>query len=76
MWKETYKYNNMISAFQCDFTCAKDNTNNLKLSELDKVIECSDDPRHAGLNRDIDLLEELEYLLRSGKAKIMINEGE
>ena len=76
MWKDTDKYNNMISAFQCDFTCVRDDISNFKLSELDKIIENPNNPSHAKLNRDIDLLEEFEYLLRSGRAKIMINEGE
>ena len=76
MWNDTYKYNNMISSFQCDFTCARDNISNSKLSELDKVIKNPDDPRHSGLHMDIGLLEELEWLLRNGRAKIMIKEGE
>ena len=74
MWKNTNKYNNMISAFQCDFACARDA--NFRLSELDTAIINKDDPRHKEITRDIDLLEELEFLLRYGKAKIMVKEGE
>lgn len=74
IWKDTSKYNNMISAFQCDFTCVRDD--DLRLSDLDDAITNKDDPRHKGINKDIDLLEELEFLLRCGKAKIMVKEGE
>lgn len=74
IWKDTSKYNNMISAFQCDFTCVRDD--DLRLSDLDAAITNKDDPRHKGINKDIDLLEELEFLLRYGKAKIMVKEGE
>lgn len=76
MWKNTNKYNNMISAFQCDFACVRDGIINHTLSELDAAIKNPDDPRHKGINKDIDLLEELEFLLRYGKAKIMVKEGE
>ena len=76
MWKNTNKYNNMISAFQCDFTCVRDRVDDLQLSALDAAITNKDDPRHKDINRDIDLLEELEFLLRYGKAKIMVKEGE
>lgn len=65
---KTDKYNNMISAFQCDFSLAKEG--HYKLSELDDKIKNKD----SALSRDIELLEELEYLLRSGKAEIHINE--
>ena len=65
---KTTKFNNMISAFQCDFSLAKDGTH--KLSELDKKIEQKD----SSLLKDIDLLEELEWLLRNGKAEIHIVE--
>lgn len=66
--QKTTKFNNMISAFQCDFSLAKDGTH--KLSELDKKIEKKD----SSLLKDIDLLEELEWLLRNGKAEIRIVE--
>lgn len=65
---KTTKFNNMISAFQCDFSLAKDGIH--KLSELDKKIEQKD----SSLLKDIDLLEELEWLLRNGKAEIHIVE--
>lgn len=65
---KTTKFNNMISAFQCDFSLAKDGIH--KLSELDEKIEQKD----SSLLKDIDLLEELEWLLRNGKAEIHIVE--
>ena len=76
IWKDTSKYNNMISAFQCDFTCVRDRVGNLRLSNLDTAITNKDNPRHKRINEDINLLEELEWLIRSGKAKIMVKEGE
>jgi hypothetical protein len=63
---KTDKYNNMISAFQCDFSLARNGDN--KLSDLDDKIKQKD----SILLKDIKLLEELEYLLRSGKAEIHI----
>jgi hypothetical protein len=63
---KTNKYNNMISAFQCDFSLAKDGEN--KLSDLDNKIK----QKESMLLKDIELLEELEYLLRSDKAEIHI----
>lgn len=61
---KTEKFNNMISSFQCDFSLAKEGKNNL--SELDKKIKEHDER----LLKDIKLLEELDYMLRSGQAEI------
>jgi hypothetical protein len=63
---KTDKYNNMISAFQCDFSLAIDDYK--QLSELNKLIREKD----SKLLKDIELLEELEFLLRNGKAEIHI----
>lgn len=63
---KTEKFNNMISSFQCDFTLAKEDDNGRKLADLDDLIEKKDE----NLLRDIELLEELEWLLRNGKAEI------
>ncbi len=65
---KTDKFNNMISSFQCDFTLAKDM--NKKLADLDDLIEKKD----KNLLHDIELLEELEWLLRNGKAEIHLVE--
>ena len=61
----TDKYNNMISAFQCDFSLAKDGYSNLGL--LDKMIE----EKNPSILQDIELLEELEIGLRYGRLKII-----
>ena len=66
---KTEKFNNMISAFQCDFTLAKED-NNRKLADLDDLIKVKD----KNLLHDIELLEELEWLLRNGKAEIHLVE--
>ena len=61
----TDKYANMISAFQCDFSLARDGYSNLGL--LDKIIE----ENNPSILQDIGLLEELEIGLRYGKLKII-----
>ncbi len=63
---KTVKFNKMISAFQCDFTLAK--SGKFKLAELDTMIESG----NKILLNDIKLLEELEFLLRTGKAEIIL----
>ena len=67
---KTEKFNNMISSFQCDFTLAKEKDNDRKLADLDDLIEKKDE----NLLHDIELLEELEWLLRNGKAEIHLVE--
>lgn len=66
----TDKYMNMISAFQCDLTLARDGYSNLKL--LDSLIE----ENNPSLINDINLLEELELGLRYGKLAIIEVEDE
>lgn len=63
-FKETDKFNSMIEAFECDFVLALDGTR--KLGDLNLESK--------RLKKDIELLEELSFLLRSGKAKIMVEE--
>lgn len=81
---KTDKFNNMISAFTCDFSLARENNkhscevgrpivkthqdNGFKLADLDTEIKNGNER----LNKDIDLLEELEFLLRTGQAEIHI----
>ena len=67
---KTDKFNNMISSFQCDFSLAKENDNDRRLADLDDLIAAKDE----NLLRDIELLEELEWMLRNGKAEIHIVE--
>lgn len=66
---KTEKYNQMISAFQCDFSLAEKDSP-IKLANLDNLIERKDE----SLMRDIELLKELDWLLRTGKAEIHIVE--
>lgn len=68
---KTDKFNNMISAFQCDFSLARDDEGH-SLSELDNLIA----KKNEKILKDIDLLEELEWLLRNGRAEIYLLEEE
>lgn len=63
---KTNKFNNMIEAFECDFDLAREGEKDL--NELQELINKKDEK----LLKDIDLLCELSYLLRYGKAEIMI----
>lgn len=61
---KTEKFNSMIESFECDFVLARDKGN--KLAALDnEIVEGNEH-----LLKDIDLLEELSWLLRNGKAEI------
>ena len=63
---KTDKFNKMIEAFECDFNLALENKHSL--SELDNRIKAKDEK----ILKDIDLLQELSYLLRYGKAEIRL----
>lgn len=65
---KTDKFNAMIEAFECDFVLAKEGK--YEISELDNKVKFKDEK----LMKDIDLLEELSYLLRYGKAEIHLTE--
>jgi hypothetical protein len=65
---KTDKYNNMLEAFECDFTLAL--MGRRILTELEKHIADKDER----LIKDIKLLHELSYLLRNGKAEIHLVE--
>ena len=64
---KTNKYVNMIEAFECDFSLAKENGSHYQVGKLQAMIESRDE----GLMKDIDLLSELSFNLRHGKAKIV-----
>lgn len=66
--KKTDKFNNMIEAFQCDFSLALEGYDVFK--SLRELIEDKDER----LLKDIDLLRELSWLLRNGKAEIHLIE--
>ena len=61
---KTDKYTNMLEAFECDLLLAKNNS--YSLSELDKALQDKD----SRISKDLELLEELSFLLRNGKAEI------
>ena len=65
---KTDKFNRMIEAFECDFVLAKEGK--YSISELENKVIFKDEK----LMADIDLLEELSYLLRYGKAEIHLIE--
>lgn len=65
---KTDKFNSMIEAFECDFVLAKEGK--YLISELENKLIFKDEK----LMADIDLLEELSYLLRYGKAEIHLIE--
>lgn len=68
-WIPTEKFNHMIEAFECDFNLAVDGE-----KDMQEIQDCIDqkDPK---MLKDIELLQELSYLLRYGKAKIVIQGG-
>lgn len=70
--KITDKFKNMIEAFECDFDLAVEGR--YDLSDLDEIIKDKSDPRHEKMLTDIDLLRELSFLLRNGKAEILLTE--
>lgn len=65
---KTDKYTNMIEAFECDFTLAVDGS--FSLTKLQTAIE----NKNEHVLKDIELLAELSYMLRHGKAEIHICE--
>ena len=69
---KTEKFNGMIEAFECDFNLAVEG--GYDLSDLDEIIKDKSDPRHEKMLTDIDLLRELSFLLRNGKAEILLIE--
>ena len=67
---KTDKYTNMIEAFECDLRLAKDGRNSL--SDFDADLQKDD----SKISKDLELLEELSFLLRNGKAEIsLISDG-
>lgn len=65
---KTDKFNNMIEAFACDFSLAVEKVHFLE--ELQTAIQKGNE----SLLNDIDLLMELDWMLRHGKAEIHIIE--
>lgn len=66
--KATTRFDRMIESFECDFQLAKDGEN--RLGDLDNCIKAGDEK----ITKDIELLAELSFLIRNGKAKIFIED--
>jgi hypothetical protein len=64
----TEKFDGAIAAFAADFDLAV--AKGLTLSRLDALIK----EENERFLKDVTLLSELDFLLRSGKAKIIITE--
>ena len=66
----TEKFEKALIGFACDFNLAEMGINHL--AELDKILKREDTDKHKQrLVKDIELLNELETLLRYGKIKIV-----
>jgi hypothetical protein len=65
---KTEKFNNMITAFSADFQLAIHG--DAQMIDIDNQIKM----RNARIMQDIDLLDELDFLLRYGQAEIHIVE--
>ena len=65
---KTDKFNKMIEAFECDFVLAR--SDGYSLTQLSQNIRRGDER----ILKDIELLEELSWLLRSGQAEIFVKE--
>ena len=63
----TDKFKDMLESFECDFSVAKDNPDKYSLSNLQKLIDSGD----AKILNDINLLQELSFMLRHGQAQII-----
>ena len=67
---KTDKFTDMIESFECDFAMAVDGRKDL--SHLQKKIDSKDER----VMKDIDMLAELSWLLRNGRAEIILKEDE
>lgn len=65
---KTHKFTNMLESFECDLRLAKDNE--FTLLELNEALHDKD----SDISKDLELLEELSFLLRNGKAEINLVE--
>lgn len=65
-YEKTEKYNRMIEAFECDFALIEQGK--MTFAELDRLLK----DKSYSLVTDMDLMQELSYLLRHGKAEIYV----
>ena len=60
-------YENMIEAFECDFSLATDKHSLFSISKLQEKIELKDEK----LLKDIELIKELSFKIRNNKIKLI-----
>jgi UDP-N-acetyl-D-mannosaminuronic acid transferase (WecB/TagA/CpsF family) len=65
-WQKTERFNRMIEAFECDFALIEQGK--MTFAELDRLLK----DKSYSLVTDMDLMKELSYLLRHGKAEIYV----
>ena len=65
-WQKTERFNRMIEAFECDFDLI--GQGKMTFAELDRLLK----DKSYSLVTDMDLMKELSYLLRHGKAEIYV----
>lgn len=63
----TYKYENMIQAFECDFNLPFNYGDFTMFDDLKRLIES----KNERLSKDIELLQELSFGVRYGNLKIV-----
>lgn len=63
----TYKYENMIQAFECDFNLPFNYGDFTIFDDLKRLIES----KNERLSKDIELLQELSFGIRYGNLKIV-----
>ena len=67
----TDKFKDMIESFECDFSLAISNPEKFNLKQIQKDLDNKDKT----LLKDIDLLQELSFMLRHGLAQIITFEN-
>lgn len=68
--KKTNKFDRMIEAFECDFSLIQEGERTF--ADLDRLMN---DSRYS-LAEHMDLMQELSYLIRHGKAEIYVRSEE
>lgn len=72
-WEKTDRFNRMIEAFECDFSLIQQGEKTF--AQLDENLKV-EKVNVNSLRKDMDLMQELSYLIRHGKAEIWLKEGE
>lgn len=63
------KFNGMLDSFSCDFSLIDDG--NMSFSDLEREFKNNNEY----LLKDMSLLSELSFLLKTGRAKIVVQKG-